>query len=120
MLKLFVKKIKPTVSLKKGLSLVYGIGESTANRICFTAGINPNEKVGNLSERAHGKIHFYLKSNGINPSSIKKARRDAVLELISKRSYRGMRHKSKYPVRGQRTSTNARTQKRIGSKHAKI
>jgi|TARA_B100000780_G_scaffold248289_1_gene193579 small subunit ribosomal protein S13 len=121
MFKLFGRKIKPDASLKKGLCLVYGLGEPTAKRICLTLGLNPDIKVSELSsKRVHGKIQLFLKVNNINPSAIKKTRRDFVQALIAKKSYSGMRHKNKYPVRGQRTKTNARTQKRIGSKHAKI
>ena len=120
MFKLFGIKLKPNASIKKGLSLIYGIGEPTAERICNTLGINPSTQVKTLSKRTQGKIQYFLNVNEISPSSIRKIRRDFVVDLISSRSYRGMRHKNKYPVRGQRTSTNAMTQKRIGSKHAKI
>ena len=120
MFKLFGIKIKPNASIKKCLSLVYGLGEPTSQQICNTIGINPNAKVSTLSKRTQGKIQHFLNVNDISPSSIKKIRRDFVVDLISNRSYRGIRHKNKYPVRGQRTSTNARTQKRIGAKHAKI
>jgi small subunit ribosomal protein S13 len=122
MFKLFGRKLKPNASLKKALSRVYGLGEPTAKRICLTLGLNPETKVNEFVEfrEVQGKIQFFLKKNNINPSAIKKTRYDFVQDLIAKKSYRGMRHKNKYPVRGQRTKTNAKTQKRIGSKHAKI
>ena len=44
MFKLFGIKIKPNASIKKGLSLVYGLGEPTSQQICNTIGINPNCK----------------------------------------------------------------------------
>ena len=120
MFKLFGIKIKSDVSIRKGLLLVYGLGKPTVDKICFTIGINPRTKVSTLSRRTQGKIQHFLNVNEIRPSRIKKIRRDSVVGLISMKSHRGMRHKNKYPVREQRTSTNARTQKRIGSKHAKI
>jgi len=120
MFKLFGVKIKSDVPVRKGLLLVYGLGKPTVDKICFTIGINPRAKVSKLSRRTQGKIQHFLNVNRIQPARIKKLRRDSVIDLINKKSYRGMRHKNKYPVRGQRTSTNARTQRRIGDKHAKI
>ena len=120
MLKLFGRKVKPTYSLQKGLCSVYGIGETTSKDICSDLGLNPSLKISKVTLEEEGEIQHWVQTKGINPSSIKKIRRDFVSDLISTKSYRGMRHKNKYPVRGQRTSTNARTQKRIGGKHAKI
>ncbi len=72
MFKLFGLKLKPTASIKKGLSLIYGLGEPTTQQICNTLGINPNAKIKTLSKRTQGKIQHFLNVNNINPSSIKK------------------------------------------------
>jgi len=93
MFKLFGVKIKSDVPVRKGLLLVYGLGKPTVDKICFTIGINPRAKVSKLSRRTQGKIQHFLNVNRIQPARIKKLRRDSVIDLINKKSYRGMRHK---------------------------
>jgi small subunit ribosomal protein S13 len=120
MFKLFGTVIQPNITVTKSLSLVYGIGNSKAHEICWALGMNPNSLASEISKENQGNIQQLLKTQNISPSEIKKVKRDCVARLMGNRSYRGIRHKNSFPVRGQRTSTNAKTQKRIGFKHTKI
>lgn len=120
MFKLFGTVIQPDIPVIKSLSLVYGIGQTKAHEICWALGINPNSLASEISKENQGNIQQLLRIQNINPSEIKKVKRDCVARLIETKSYRGIRHKNSFPVRGQRTSTNAKTQKRIGFKHTKI
>ena len=108
------------MTVVKSLNLVHGIGNSKAHEICKELGINPNSLASEITKENQGNIQQFLKTHNINSSDIRKKKRDNVVKLIENRSYRGIRHKNNFPVRGQRTSTNAKTQKRIGFKHTQI
>lgn len=92
------------------LQYIYGIGKSTANKICQEAKVNPMTKVSNLTEKEFVAIREVTAKYTIEGD----LRRDVAMnikQLMEIGCYRGIRHKKNLPVRGQRTRTNARTRK---------
>ena len=110
--------INPKYKLLQGLCKVYGIGKSRAGKLISYLGLSPNMKVGDLTPVQTKRILDWLSDAEINSSEIKKTNGESIILLKEMKSYRGSRHKSGFPVRGQRTKTNAKTQRRIGKKHA--
>ena len=92
------------------LQYIYGIGKSTAGKICQEAKVNPMTKVSNLTEKEFVAIREVIAKYTIEGD----LRRDIAMnikQLMEIGCYRGIRHKKNLPVRGQRTRTNARTRK---------
>ncbi|TAH43479.1 MAG: 30S ribosomal protein S13 [Bacteroidetes bacterium] len=93
-----------------GLTYIYGIGPSTAQRILSQAGIDFNTKVEEWDDEQLTNIR-----NIINEMKVEGALRSEVQlnikRLVDINCYRGMRHRNGLPVRGQRTKTNCRTRK---------
>ena len=114
------RPIKNNRNLLHGLSDVFGLSLSKAGQILGELGLSPHMKVKNLTPVQQKKITERLKRKEIIPSIIKKDRRDAIQRLKTIYSYRGLRHKFKYPVRGQRNKSNGKTQKRIGHTHTHL
>ena len=93
-----------------GLTYIYGIGRTSANKILAKAGVNPDTRVKDLTEEDEAKlrevIHDYTVEGHL--------RRNVALDikrLTEIGCYRGIRHRKGLPVRGQRSKTNARTRK---------
>ena len=98
--------------IQVGLTYVYGIGQTTADKILAATGINPDIRVKDLSAADEAKIRDYIDQAGILVEG--DLRRDGALNfkrLVEIQSYRGTRHRKNLPCRGQRTKTNARTRK---------
>ena len=92
-----------------GLTYIYGIGLSTSKRILKETDINPNIRVKDLTEEQVNLIRDFINKNLRVEGDL---RRDIVLNikrLIEIGCYRGIRHRKRLPLRGQRTKTNART-----------
>ena len=90
------------------LTYIYGIGNSLARVLCKNAKVNEDTRVKNLKEEDLINIRDEIKKFHVEGD----LRRDNALNikrLIEINCYRGIRHKKKLPVRGQRTKTNART-----------
>ncbi|MBO6021400.1 30S ribosomal protein S13 [bacterium] len=103
-------------ALRISLTAIYGIGNTTANKICEIAKIDPNKKVEELSDKELGDIRSAidkLKSdeNLLIEGDLRKKVSLAIKNEMEIGSYRGIRHRRNLPVRGQRTRTNARTRK---------
>ena len=99
------------------LTYIYGIGNSLARVLCKNAKINENTRVKDLKEEDLVNIRNEIKKFHVEGD----LRRDNALNikrLMEINCYRGIRHKKKLPVRGQRTKTNARTCK--GPRKTKI
>lgn len=94
-----------------GLTYVYGIGRSSANKILAKTGVNPDTRVKDLTEDEVAKLRDTIEKEYVVEGDL---RRDVALNikrLIEIGSYRGTRHRRGLPCRGQRTKTNARTRK---------
>ncbi|WP_025755393.1 30S ribosomal protein S13 [Mycoplasmopsis cricetuli] len=98
------------------LTYIYGIGKTTAQKICEKANINVNERVKNLTEQQLITIREAA-TKYLNEANLKvegDLRREVTLDikrLMEIKCYRGIRHRKGLPVRGQSTQKNARTRK---------
>ena len=94
-----------------GLTYIFGIGRSTAKKICAETGVDPNTKVRDLAEGEVGAIRTYIDQNIEVEGDLRRETNQNIRRLIDIGSYRGIRHRRGLPVRGQRTKTNARQRK---------
>ena len=94
-----------------GLTYIFGIGRTSANKILAEAGINPDTRVKDLTETDEGKIREYIDHHLMVEGDLKRNTALNIKRLVEIGCYRGVRHRKGLPVRGQRTKTNARTRK---------
>jgi len=94
-----------------GLTYIFGIGRTRANQILKEAEIDNDKKVKLLSENEINKIRKIIEEQGKIEGDLRKELNMEIKRLMDIGSYRGLRHKRRLPVRGQRTKTNARTRK---------
>ena len=93
-----------------GLTYVYGIGQTTANKILEATGINPDTRVKDLTLEEEAKIRDYIdQANIIVEGDLRRNVALDIKRLVEIQSFRGTRHRKNLPCRGQRTKTNART-----------
>lgn len=94
-----------------GLTYIFGIGLTTAREIIEKTGINPDTRVRDLSEDEVAKIRELLDNEYNVEGDLRREISLNIKRLVEINSYRGKRHRSGLPLRGQRTKTNARTRK---------
>jgi small subunit ribosomal protein S13 len=94
-----------------GLTYIYGIGRTRALSILHRCNIDPEKKIGDLSEEEINHIRTLLENEGSVEGDLRKEISLNIKRLIEMGSYRGLRHRRSLPARGQRTHTNARTRK---------
>ena len=100
--------------VKIGLTYIYGIGPTTANEICKVVGISDDKRVNKLADDEVLKIREYIESKCKVEGDLRSEASLNIKRLTDLGTYRGLRHRKKLPVRGQRTHTNARTRKGKG------
>ena len=92
------------------LTAIYGIGRTTARKICTDAGVNVSTKIKDLTDADMERLR-----EGVSRFTVEgDLRREVTMNikrLMDMGSYRGLRHRRGLPLRGQRTRTNARTRK---------
>jgi small subunit ribosomal protein S13 len=93
------------------LSYIFGIGNKFSNDICTTVQIDKNKRVNSLTEDEIIKIRECIDKNYIVEGDLRRSVSSNIKRLTDLGCYRGLRHRNKLPVRGQRTHTNARTRK---------
>ena len=103
--------LPPNKRAQIGLTYIYGIGKSRATAILNEADISINRKIRELSEDELTQIRTILDAQGDIEGDLRKRVQMDVKRLMDIGCYRGLRHRRGLPVRGQRTSTNARTRK---------
>ena len=94
-----------------GLTYIFGIGRTSANKILKEAGINPDTRVKDLTDADEAKLREVIANSYTVEGDL---RRDVAMDikrLTEIGCYRGIRHRKGLPVRGQRSKTNARTRK---------
>ena len=95
------------------LTKIYGIGKATSFIICKKLGFSLNLKTKDLTQdQIVGLIKLIDSLDLIYNNDLKKLKSLAIKNLVSIKSYRGLRRLKGFPVRGQRTHTNAKTSKR--------
>lgn len=112
MLIIFGKKISEDKKIRYALTTLYGIGYKKACEICDKLNIPPQATIKSLNETKKLEISQYIKQNLIIEDKLKKLVKKNIQNYISNTSIRGFRHRHKLPVRGQRTHTNGKTQKK--------
>src|SRR5271155_3186340 len=94
-----------------GLTYIYGIGRSTANKILTQVGVSPDTYVRDLTEDEVAKLRDAIDEGLSVEGDLRRERSQDIKRLQEIGCYRGMRHRRGLPVRGQKTKTNARTRK---------
>lgn len=102
--------IPPHKHTEIGLTSIYGIGRTTAQKICTAAGIPFNKKVKDLDDSDLEKIREEVGRLTIE-GDLRRELSMNIKRLMDLGCYRGFRHRRGLPMRGQRTRTNARTRK---------
>jgi small subunit ribosomal protein S13 len=97
--------------LEIGLTYIYGIGRSTAQKVVSALELDPDQKVRDLTDEEVTKLRNYIDSELEVEGDLRRERAQAIKRLTEIGSYRGIRHRRGLPVRGQRTKTNGRTRK---------
>jgi small subunit ribosomal protein S13 len=103
--------LPPDKRIEVGLTYIYGIGNSKSRKILDEAKIDRNKKVKALSEDEVNKIRQIIEKREKIEGDLRQEVAMNIKRLVDIGCYRGLRHKKKLPVRGQRTKTNARTRK---------
>jgi small subunit ribosomal protein S13 len=93
------------------LTYVFGIGRTRSKEILASTGVNPNTRVRDLSEEDLVKIREYVDNNIKTEGDLRREIQADIRRKVEIGCYQGLRHRRGLPVRGQRTSTNARTRK---------
>ncbi len=94
------------------LTYIYGIGRPLSNQILGKAGVDPNKRAKDLTDKEVASITTEIQKGGYKvEGDLHREVQQNIKRLIDIRSYRGSRHLKGLPVRGQRTHTNARTRK---------
>jgi small subunit ribosomal protein S13 len=98
--------------IEASLPYIYGIGRPTATKILEEAGVDPNIRTGELTEDQMGRIAAAISNSDVMiEGDLRREIQGHLKRITSIGCYRGYRHRRGLPVRGQRTSTNARTRK---------
>jgi small subunit ribosomal protein S13 len=103
--------LPPNKRSQIGLTYIYGIGKPRATAILEEADISIHTKIKDLSEEELTKIRAILDAQGDVEGDLRKRVQMDIKRLMDIGCYRGLRHRRGLPVRGQRTSTTARTRK---------
>jgi small subunit ribosomal protein S13 len=94
-----------------GLTYIFGIGRSTANKILAEVDVSPDTYVRDLTEDEVSRLRDIIDSKLTVEGDLRRERSQDIKRLQEIACYRGLRHRRGLPVRGQKTKTNARTRK---------
>jgi small subunit ribosomal protein S13 len=94
-----------------GLTYIYGIGRVLSRRILAATGVNPEQRIRDLTDADVNKLRQEIEKLYRVEGALRTEIAMNVKRLMDIGSYRGIRHRRNLPVRGQRTHTNARTKK---------
>ena len=94
-----------------GLTYIYGIGRTSAQKILEMTGINPDIRVKDLTEDQEAALRDVIDKHFTIEGDLRREVALNIKRLTEIGCYRGVRHRRSLPVRGQRTKTNARTRK---------
>jgi small subunit ribosomal protein S13 len=93
------------------LTYIYGIGRTKSSEILRDAGVSPDTKTDQLADSEITSIRNIIDKELKVEGDLRREISMSIKRLMDVGSYRGLRHRKGLPVRGQRTSTNARTRK---------
>lgn len=92
------------------LTYIFGVGSTTALKLCSEAGVDPQQKIRELSEADLDALRGEVSKITVE-GDLRREVSMSIKRLMDLGCYRGMRHRRSLPVHGQRTKTNARTRK---------
>lgn len=117
MLYLLETKLPENKSIFFALTYVYGIGEKTSILICKKLGFSVNLKVKDITQDQLIEILKVIDSSQLVLSNeLKNLKILTLKKLVSIKSYRGLRRSKGFPVRGQRTHTNAKSSRKLSKR----
>jgi small subunit ribosomal protein S13 len=93
------------------LTYVFGIGRTLSKQTLDATGVDPNTRVRDLTEEQLVAIREYVDNNIKTEGDLRREIQADIRRKVEIGCYQGLRHRRGLPVRGQRTSTNARTRK---------
>ncbi|GAA2892356.1 30S ribosomal protein S13 [Streptomyces mexicanus] len=93
------------------LTYVFGIGRTLSKQTLAATGVDPNTRVRDLTEEQLVAIREYVDNNIKTEGDLRREIQADIRRKVEIGCYQGLRHRRGLPVRGQRTSTNARTRK---------
>ena len=94
-----------------GLTYIYGIGRTSADRILKEAGVNPDTRCRDLTDDEVKRLSAVIDESQVVEGDLRREIAMNIKRLQEIGCYRGVRHRKSLPVRGQKTKTNARTRK---------
>jgi small subunit ribosomal protein S13 len=93
------------------LCYIYGIGQTSADKIIASTRVNPDTRVNALTDEEIARLREEIESNYRVEGALRGEVQMNIKRLVDIGCYRGLRHRRNLPSRGQRTRTNARTRK---------
>src|SRR5262249_37289489 len=97
--------------LEVSLTYIFGIGRTTAQKICTELGLDVNTRVRDLTDEEVNRIRAYVDANLEVEGDLRREVQQDIRRKMEIGCWQGLRHRKGLPVRGQRTQTNARTRK---------
>ena len=119
MLYLYGANLPDNKKLRYALAAIHGIGYSTASKICDSLGVGNEFYVYQLTDSQISNICELIEKNYLIEGDLRKEIYLNITRLVNIGSYRGLRHTQGLPLRGQRTHTNGKTQKRLAKRYRK-
>lgn len=101
----------PNKQVKVALTYIFGVGRSSALKICKETDVNPEARMNDLSAEEVNQLRRVLENEYKVEGRLRTEISLNIKRLMDIGCYRGLRHRRGLPVRGQRTKTNARTRK---------
>lgn len=102
-------------TLRVAMSSVFGIGSNVGVQVCRRLGLADNIVLDSLTTEHLQEIQKWVEENKVTEFELRKKIDDSLKRIKSSKSYKAMRHRYGLPVRGQRTHSNGKTQKKFGS-----
>jgi small subunit ribosomal protein S13 len=97
--------------LGTSLTYIFGVGDTTAGRVCEATGIDPATRVRDLTDEEVARLRNWVDANLKVEGDLRRDVSQDIKRKMEIGSYQGIRHRRGLPVHGQRTHTNARTRK---------
>ena len=101
----------PNKHVEVSLTYIFGLGRSSARKICEATKIDPNKKINDLSNEELAELRKVIENDYKVEGRLRSETALNIKRLMDIGCYRGLRHRRGLPVNGQRTRTNARTRK---------
>jgi small subunit ribosomal protein S13 len=101
----------PNKHVEIALTYIFGLGRTSARKICETTKVDPNKKMNDLSSEEIAELRRIIENDYKVEGRLRSETALNIKRLMDIGCYRGLRHRKGLPVNGQRTRTNARTRK---------